>query len=141
MEKKKNIGGIVALIAGIVLVLGSIVTVVVIQVRKNREDEDEASEMLDLPTATAHLQNSGNDGGLSAGSSTSVFTTEQIKVMQTYLLQLGIQHNNQYIIDAIQLTGGIDGKIGSGFHAAVLEAKDKGYLTGYEDILRRLGYS
>lgn len=141
MEKKKKIGGIVALIAGIVLVLGSITTIIVIQVRKNKDDDEEIQEM-DLPTATAHLQSSNTGGETSlTGGSSSVFTTEQIKVMQTYLLQLGIQHNNQYIIDAIQLTGGIDGKIGSGFHAAVKEARDRGYLTGYEDILRRLGYS
>ena len=135
MKKEKNIGGIIALVAGVVLVLGSVVTIIVIQVNKNKSNQ-EGEPIIDLDAAMSDMNNSSV--GSSVGSSS--FTTEQIKAMQTYLLQIGIQKNNQYIIDAIQLTGGIDGKMGSGFRAAVQEAKDKGYLDGYEDILRRLGY-
>lgn len=134
MNKEKNIGGIIALVGGIILVLGSIVTIIVIKVRKKKEDELN-NPVIDLDEAMSNAENSGVVTSDSMG-----FTTEQIKAMQTYLLQIGIQKNNQYIIDAIQLTGGIDGKMGSGFHAAIQEAKDKGYLEGYEDILRRLGY-
>ena len=130
MKKEKKIGGLIALVAGIVLVFGSVVTIIIIKA-KNKE-VDEENPILDLDVAMSNNQNSN--------SGSSAFSTEQIKAMQTYLLQIGIQHNNQYIIDAIQLTGGIDGKMGSGFKAAIQEAKEKGYLTGYEDILRRLGY-
>jgi len=134
MEKKQNIGRIVALIAGIVIVLGGIITGIVIHAKRNKEAE-EGEPIIDLDAAMSEVENSG-----AVTTDNMGFTTEQIKTMQTYLLQVGIQHNNQYIIDAIQLTGGIDGVMGSGFHAAVQEAKDKGYLDGYEDILRRLGY-
>lgn len=134
MNKEKNIGGIIALVAGIVLVLGGIATIIVIQVQKSKEGRED-QPIIDLD---AGMLNSVNTN--SSGTSNQSFTVEQIKAMQRYLLQLGIQKNNQYIIDAIQLTGGIDGKMGSGFRAAVQEAKDKGYLQGYEDILNRLGY-
>lgn len=131
MKKEKNIGGIIALVAGIVLVVGSLLTLIVIQVNKNRDKKKE----LDPPIL--ELDPSPPSGNRSTANN---FTTEQIKTMQRFLVQLGIQKNNQYIIDAIQLTGGIDGQMGSGFHAAVQEAKDKGYLEGYEDLLGRLGY-
>ncbi len=131
MKKEKNIGGIIALVAGIVLVVGSLVTLIVIQVNKNRDKKKELDPpILEIDTFQP----------TSKSSEATQFTTEQIKTMQRFLLQLGIQKNNQYIIDAIQLTGGIDGQMGSGFHAAVQEAKDKGYLEGYEDLLGRLGY-
>lgn len=134
MENKKNIGGIIALVVGVILVIGSITTVIIIQSKKNKQGEED-DPVMDLDVAMNDVNNE------SRGSSGNMgFTTQQIKTMQTYLLQIGIHHNNQYIIDAIQLTGGIDGQLGSGFHAAVQEAKDKGYLDGYEDILRRLGY-
>ncbi len=132
MNKEKNIGGIIALVAGIVLVLGSITTLIVIQIRKNKVDNEDAP-IIDLDAALSET-------GSTTGYTNAGFSVEQIKAMQTYLLQIGIQKNNQYIIDAIQLTGGIDGQMGSGFHAAIKEAKDKGYLDGYEDVLRRLGY-
>lgn len=134
MSKEKNIGGVIALVGGIILVLGSIITIVIIQVNKNKVEEDDIP-IVDLDIALSNVENTG--GGTSSNMG---LTVEQIKIIQTYLLQVGIQHNNQYIIDAIQLTGGIDGNMGSGFHAAIQEAKDKGYLDGYEDILRRLGY-
>jgi hypothetical protein len=134
MSKEKNIRGVKALVAGIVLVLSSIITLIVIQTNKNKGSEEE-EPIVDLDIAIDNVENSGAEAPSNMG-----FTVEQIKIIQTYLLQIGIKHNNQYIIDAIQLTGGIDGKIGSGFHAAIQEAKDKGYLKGYEDILKRLGY-
>lgn len=134
MEPKKNIGSLIALSVGLALILGVGIYGVVKFINRDKDTTGTTDPYLVPNPATS------GGGSNSAIADNKGFTTEQIKTMQTYLLQLGYQYNNRYIIDSIELTGGIDGVMGEGFKAAIIEARDKGYLTGYEDVLARLGY-
>lgn len=132
METNKNTAGLIALSVGIALILGAGIYGVVRLINRDKQDSQPEPFAGNLESSSNTVTQSGYDN--------KGFSTEQIKTMQQYLLQLGYQYNNQYIIDSIELTGGIDGVMGAGFHAAIIEARDKGYLSGYEDVLARLGY-
>ncbi len=64
-----------------------------------------------------------NPSTSSGSTSSSVsYTKDEIKGMQNWLMVRAINANNQVIIQAIETTGGIDGKIGAGFRTAEAEA-------------------
>jgi len=133
MEAQKNIGKWVALSVGLALILGAGIYGVVKLINRDKDDsivDPLATGFPDTQNLNSTLPTDKNKG----------FTTDQIKQMQSYLLEIGKYYNNQVIIDSIQLTGGIDGNLGEGFETAIIEARDKGYLVGYEDVLLRLGY-
>ena len=131
MNEKQNLGAKIALIAGIVILLGAITFLIVKLVQAKREAKEE-EELAVAPRAVsppsqqssqAQVQNSGS---------------ELIKKMQSYLLNVGIINNNNEIIDAIRLTGGVDGIRGDGFNAALQMAIEKGYVKSYDDLLNRV---
>lgn len=125
MKKQKNIGKIVALSLGSALILGSGIYFLVIYL-KSRNQAAESEDKASAPS------NTGN--GSSAGQTASKYTTEHIKRMQSYLLNLGMSNSNNDIIDAIQLTGGVDGVIGDGFRFALSTAIEKGYLNSEQQL-------
>lgn len=122
MTAQKDIKGKIALIAGILLLLGAL-TFVIVKVVQAKKDKDE--EPLDEPErATSSSSNSPSSG---VGSS-------MIQKMQTVLLNMGIVYKNQEIIDAIMLTGGIDGVKGEGFDRALEVAIENSYLKSYAEL-------
>lgn len=124
MTKKRNIGGVIALIIGLSLFIGAGV-LLTLHLRKNSISEDDDSTI--------------NSGGSATPQKTQTNAETAItKRMQQLLLTLGINYNNHLIIDAIRLTGGIDGIKGDGFNAALQEAIDKGYIESYEDLRSRV---
>lgn len=127
MTEKKNIGGIIALIAGIVLLLAAATIVIVRLVQTRKEKEEEGDIEKEPARQVASSQTSSSGGG-----------SEQIKRMQSYLLNLGINYGNNEMIDAIQLTGGVDGIRGDGFELALMIAIEKGYVKSENDLLSRV---
>jgi flagellar basal body-associated protein FliL len=130
MTQDKNIGGKIALIVGIVLLVGAATLLIVklVQAKKgDDEQEPEASKTPARPASTSTTQSNQNSG-----------PSEVVKRMQSYLLNLGINYGNNEMIDAIRLTGGVDGYKGDGFELALLIAIEKGYVKSYNDLLSRV---
>ena len=130
MNQKGNLAPKIALIVGIMLLLGAIAFLIVklVQAQREAREEDEpiapiAPKAPGQVASAAPVQNHGS---------------ELIKKMQSYLLNVGIINNNNEIIDAIRLTGGIDGIRGNGFDAALRMAIEKGYVKSYDDLLNRV---
>lgn len=115
---KKNILPTLALIIGILLLIATGIFLTI----KLRKDAKKTSQ--------SRIKNK-NFQSTQPDTKTEI---EQIKRMQRYLLNLGVKYNNNFIIDAINLTGGIDGKIGSGFRSALSEAIEKGYVKNFNDL-------
>lgn len=130
--KGKNIPR-VGLVIAIVLFASAaaLITIAIVRNRKQNKEENPDDSPIDTSNAS-----SGLNGGQSFTSQTSA--KEQIKKMQSYLLNLGRSNNNNTIIDAIQLTGGIDGIMGPGFNLALNEAIDKGYVDSLEYLRSRV---
>ena len=120
-KKKKNIKGVIALIIGVVLLVGT--GIVIILKFKNKDESNQDS-----------IQPKSNNNTSSISFNDTVSEVEKVKRMQRLLLNLGVKHNNNFIIDAINLTGGIDGKIGDGFNAALNEAIERGYVKSFYDL-------
>jgi len=117
--KKKNIGGLIALILGLVLLVG---TGIVLAIKfKNKSNQDSENSKLNNNTFSDRNEDHTNE-------------VEKIKRMQRLLLNLGVKYNNSFIIDAINLTGGIDGRIGDGFNTALNEAIERGYVKSLNDL-------
>lgn len=125
MKDQKNIGKIVALSLGAALILGSGIYFLVTFLKGRNENEE---------PQTQEPKSQNNSGGSSSGQSSSTYTTEHIKRMQSYLLNIGINYSNNEIIDAIRLTGGIDGWIGDGFRFALAKAIENGYLKSEQQL-------
>lgn len=110
----------IALTIGILAVVTVLAILIIKNVKYRREMREQETEN-DAPRST------GSSGGnLSSGSSMNTlngrtFTTSEVEKMQSYMLFLGQMAQNQYIIGQIRNTGGIDGKIGSGFKNALAE--------------------
>lgn len=116
MTQKGKITAIVLTSIGALLLISTIIWVVV----KRRKEEDSQSDTSRVNT------------------SKEVQGNTLIEKMQSYLLNLGMTHNNQVIIDSIRLTGGIDGIAGDGFETALAEAIDKGFISSLEDLENRV---
>lgn len=115
-EPKDRIGKI-ALIIGLLMLLsaGIILAVHLIQKNKQRKLDSQDHSIPEKAVSTSAGQTLSSQSAL-------------IKKMQSYLLNLGINYNNHIIIDAIRLTGGIDGIEGDGFRLALQEAIKNGYI-------------
>ncbi len=62
------------------------------------------------------------------------YTTEQVEKMQTWLIRMAAFKNSPAILRAIQETGGVDGRMGTGFNAALTEAIRLGWVSGLTDL-------
>jgi hypothetical protein len=132
-ENKKRLK-IIALSVGIIIVLAVITALIVKQIQKGRDEE--ASRISDGGDSAPSKPSSGYSGG---GSSTSsfggrTFSKEEIEKMQSYLFNMGAMAMNDTIVSAIRDTGGIDGKIGTGFKTAYNEAIRIGIIHSLNEL-------
>jgi hypothetical protein len=132
--ENKKVVKIIALSVGIILVLTVITVLIVKQIQKGRDEE--ASRISDGGDSAPSKPSSGSSGG---GSSTSTFggrtfSKEEIEKMQSYLFNMGAMAMNDTIVSAIRDTGGIDGRIGTGFKTAYNEAIRTGIIHSLEEL-------
>jgi len=132
--ENKKVVKIIALSVGIILVLTVITVLIVKQIQKGRDEE--ASRISDGGDSAPSKPSSGSSGG---GSSTSTFggrtfSKEEIEKMQSYLFNMGAMAMNDTIVSAIRDTGGIDGRIGTGFKTAYNEAIRIGIIHSLEEL-------
>lgn len=133
--ENKKVVKIIAVSIGIILVLSVITILIIKQVQKGRE-EREASRISDGGDSAPSKPSSGYSGG---GSSTSsfggrTFSKAEIEKMQSYLFNMGAMAMNDTIVSAIRDTGGIDGKIGTGFKTAYNEAIRIGIIHSLDEL-------
>lgn len=121
--KQKKIVKVVGISAGVLLLIGGIVALIIYKQRQK--------ELADEPTFINN--GSGSTGGSYTPTSQS-YTPTEIERMQSWLVQVGLTYGNSVIVDAIRTTGGIDGKIGKGFNTALDEAIRKGYVKSLSDL-------
>lgn len=131
-ENKKVIK-IIAISAGIILILAVITVLIVKQVQKGREEKGGVSDEGDSAPSKSYPTSSGS------GSSTSsfggrTFSKAEIEKMQSYLFNMGAMAMNELIVSSIRDTGGIDGKIGTGFKNAYNEAIRVGIIKSLDDL-------
>ena len=126
-ERKKKIAKIVILIVLLASLIGLGVYIAAKLLKQKKEDSE--SEDLEIALSNASPLN---------GQTQQSAAIEQIKKMQALLLNIGINYNNNQIIDAIQLTGGIDGIMGDGFNLALNVAIENGYVESLDDLRSRV---
>ena len=115
----------IAIIIGILVGIGIIVTSIVLY-RKlgNKEDETEDYE----PTYS---------GSSSPKIIEPKYEQQEIMRMQSWLVAKALSMKNKTIIEAIEKSGGIDGKIGKGFNTALNEAVKIGIVSSIEDLYNK----
>ncbi len=126
-ERKKKIAKIVILIVLLASLIGLGAYIAAKLLKQKKEDSE--SEDLEIALSNASPLN---------GQAQQSAAIEQIKKMQALLLNIGINYNNNQIIDAIQLTGGIDGIMGDGFNLALNVAIENGYVESLDDLRSRV---
>ena len=128
-ERNKKIAKIVLLIVWFATIAGLGIYIVSKLVQSKKDDSKD-----ELEAELAKSAMSGSQGS-SAQTSSAII---QIKKMQTWLLNIGVNNNNNEIIDAIRLTGGIDGIMGDGFNLALNVAIENGYVESLDDLRNRV---
>lgn len=121
--KQKKIVKVVGISAGVLLLIGGIVALIIYKQRQK--------ELADEPT---FINNGSGSTGSSYTPTSQSYTPVEIERMQSWLMQVGLTYGNSIIVDAIRTTGGIDGKIGKGFNTALDEAIRKGYVKSLSDL-------
>ncbi|MFN6084347.1 MAG: hypothetical protein ACK476_05405 [Fluviicola sp.] len=115
----------IIIIIGILVGIGIIVTSIVLY-RKlgNKEDETEDFE----PTYR---------GSSSPKIIEPKYEQQEIMRMHSWLVAKALSMKNKTIIEAIEKSGGIDGKIGKGFNTALNEAVKIGIVSSIEDLYNK----
>ena len=115
----------IAIIIGILVGIGIIVTSIILY-RKlgNKEDETEDYE----PTYS---------GSSSPKIIEPKYEQQEIMRMQSWLVAKALSMKNKIIIESIEKSGGIDGKIGKGFNTALNEAVKIGIVSSIEDLYNK----
>ncbi|MNJ85720.1 hypothetical protein D3C87_31990 [compost metagenome] len=131
--ENKKVVKIIAISAGVILILAVITVLIVKQVQKGREEKGGVSDEGDSAPSKSYPTSSGS------GSSTSsfggrTFSKAEIEKMQSYLFNMGAMAMNELIVSSIRDTGGIDGKIGTGFKNAYNEAIRVGIIKSLDDL-------
>lgn len=131
--ENKKVVKIIAISAGVILILAVITVLIVKQVQKGREEKGGVSDEGDSAPSKSYPTSSGS------GSSTSsfggrTFSKAEIEKMQSYLFNMGAMAMNELIVSSIRDTGGIDGKIGTGFKNAYNEAIRVGLIKSLDDL-------
>lgn len=132
--ENKRIVKIIAISAGVVLILTVITVLIVRQVQKGREARENG--VSDEGDSSPSKPSSGTSGGSYSTSSFGgrTFSKAEIEKMQSYLFNMGAMAMNELIVSSIRDTGGIDGKIGTGFKTAYNEAIRVGIIKGLDDL-------
>jgi hypothetical protein len=107
-----------------------------VQKSKAEKEEQEKGGISNDGDSAPSKPSSGTSGG---GSSTSSFggrsfSKAEIEKMQSYLFNMGAMAMNDTIVSAIRDSGGIDGKIGTGFKNAYNEAIRVGIIKSLDDL-------
>lgn len=112
----------IAIIIGILVGIGIIVTSIVLY-RKlgNKADESEDFEPSYNPSSSPKIIQ-------------PKYEQQEIMRMQSWLVAKALTMKNKTIIEAIEKSGGIDGKIGKGFNTALNEAVKMGIVSSIEDL-------
>ena len=115
----------IAIIIGILVGIGIIVTSIILY-RKlgNKEDETEDYEP-------------NYSGSSSPKIIEPKYEQQEIMRMQSWLVAKALSMKNKTIIEAIEKSGGIDGKIGKGFNTALNEAVKIGIVSSIEDLYNK----
>lgn len=134
--ENKKVLKIIAISAGIILIL-AVITILIVQQVKKRREEGEESGISDGGDSAPSKPSTGTSSG--GGSSTSsfggrTFSKAEIVKMQSYLMNMGAMAMNDKIVSAIRDSGGIDGKIGTGFKTAYNEAIRVGIIKNLDDL-------
>lgn len=132
-ETKKTLK-ILAISVGAVLILSVITYLIIKQVQKSR-DAREALKASSGGGDSAPKTSSGSSGSSSLNSfGGRTFSKTEIEKMQSYLFNMGAMAGNELIVSSIRDTGGIDGKIGTGFKTAYNEAIKEGIIKSLDDL-------
>lgn len=132
--ENKRIVKIIAISTGVILILAVITVLIVRQVQKGREARENG--VSDEGDSAPSKPSSGTSGGSSSTSSFGgrTFSKAEIEKMQSYLFNMGAMAMNELIVSSIRDTGGIDGKIGTGFKTAYNEAIRVGIIKSLDDL-------
>jgi hypothetical protein len=115
----------VAIVIGILLGVGIIVTSIVLYIKLGKNDEEIQEE------------ESINNGSFSPKIVQPKYSQQEITRMQSWLVAKALSMKNSTIIKAIDESGGIDGKIGKGFNTAFNEAVKIGIVSSIEDLYNK----
>lgn len=125
-RKAKKIVKVVGISLGALLLIGGIVALIIYKQRQK--------DLLDEPG----FYEPGTGGkGSSNNLRPQSYTPTEIERMQAWLMQVGLTYGNNTIVNAIRSTGGVDGKIGNGFHTALNEAIKQGYVKSLSDLYNK----
>ena len=135
--ENKRIVKIIAISAGVILILAVITVLIVKQVQKGRDEnetgeKDGTSDGHSAPPKTVSTSSGGGSSTSSFGGRT--FSKDEIVKMQSYLMNMGAMAMNDLIYRSIRETGGLDGKIGTGFKTAYNEAIRVGIIKSLDDL-------
>lgn len=122
---------IIAILGGILIL--TIATILIVRKIRDTRAEREENEATEKEEAGSPPR-SGSESSAMNTLNGRTFTKTEIEKMQSYLINLGAFKMNDLIVRSIRDTGGIDGKIGSGFKAAFAEAIRIGEITDLDDL-------
>ncbi len=133
--ENKKVVKIIALSLGAIIVLAVITILIVKQVQKGREAREESRISDGGDSAPAKSNPTSSGGGYSTSSfGGRTFSKTEIEKMQSFLFNMGAMAMNDTIVSAIRDSGGIDGKIGTGFKTAYNEAIKIGIIKSLDDL-------
>lgn len=134
-ENKKTIK-VLAIAVGIILVLAVIAILIGQKIKRDREAREESgtSDGGSAPSATGSASTSSGGGSSTSSFGGRTFSKTEIEKMQSFLFNMGAMAMNELIVGSIRDTGGIDGKIGTGFKTAYNEAIRIGIIKSLNDL-------
>ena len=137
--ENKKVVKIIAVSVGVILIVTVATIIIIKQVEKSRakkEAEEKDGVSNDGDSAPSKPSTGTSSGGSSSTSSFGgrTFSKAEIEKMQGYLFNMGAMANNDTIVSAIRDSGGIDGKIGTGFKTAYNEAIRIGIIHSLDEI-------
>lgn len=134
---KKRIWKTVAIVAGITLVLTSIVIIIYQQHKKKKDETEDENPYVAAKPSGASAVNSSSASSAGAVYTNGSYTKAEVERMQSWLFSVATIWHNNVIVDAIRNSGGIDGKMGNGFNKALTEAIRVKYVTNLQDLYDR----
>ncbi len=129
-DQAKNNLKAVALSLGIVLIVASVVIIIYKQYQKGKDDSTDDTN----PYLSKSNQSQTSSQSSIPNYSNQGYTESEVEKMQGWLFSTATLKHNDIIVKAIRDTGGIDGKMGSGFKIALKEAMRVGYVKDLKDL-------
>jgi hypothetical protein len=132
--ENKKVVKIIVVSVGVAMILTVITILIVKQVRNSREENDTDSESGDPAPSKSNQTSSSSGSGSMNTLNGRTFTKIEIEKMQSFLFNMGAMAMNELIVSKIRDSGGIDGKIGTGFKAAFNEAIRINIVKNLDDL-------